>query len=101
MKKPLVDPNSAAYTNALLEDNNHKFQAILEIVQPLLRLPEIVQKIQADQEIMKDDIATIKVTVKEMQPVLEATFEEVGSLKVEVNEIKLDMSSIEEGKIKV
>lgn len=60
------DPSSAGYTNAILEDMNHKIQIILEATQP----------------------------IPEMQKTGQATFEEVGNLRVDVDTIKLTIQDV-------
>lgn len=69
-KRDKLDPNSQGYTNALLEDIDDKFQIVLEATAPIPKLQE--------------DVAELKETVRDMQPTLNATFEEVGSLRKDV-----------------
>lgn len=86
------NPNSPGYTNALLEDMNNKFQVILEATQ-------VIPKIQQDVEGLKQDLEDVKEIVTDMQPKVDATFEEVGTLRLEVNEIKNNLSPIHSKKL--
>ena len=60
------DPNIQVYTNALLEEVNEKFEIIVEATQP----------------------------IPEMQKTLAATFEEVGRLRLDVDELKRSVQDI-------
>ncbi len=59
------DPNSQEYTNALFEDIDSKFQTVLEVTAPIPK--------------MQEDISDVKEQLSQMQPVLDAVFEEVGT----------------------
>lgn len=67
MKNNHLDPNTPAYTNAILENIQDKFQVIVEATKSL---PDIHQK-------------------------LEATFDEVGKLRVSVDSLKKRLETIE------
>lgn len=60
------DPNSAGYANALLESIEDKFQIVIEATQPIPRMAEK----------------------------LEATFEEVGKLRVDVDALKRTIQDV-------
>ncbi len=75
------NPNSVGYTNALLEEVNDKFQTIMEATQPIPK--------------MQEDINDIKQRVGRMEPVLDAVFEEVGSLRQDVEVIKQAMKLLD------
>lgn len=79
-KRKTQNPNSLGYTNALLEDVNDKFQIILEATKPI---PEMQEQISEMLE-WKSDIKLI--------PVI---FEEVGSLRRDVEVIKEAMNLLD------
>jgi peptidoglycan hydrolase CwlO-like protein len=60
------DPNSTGYTNALLKDINHKFEAVLDATQP----------------------------IPDMQKTLNASFEEVSGLRIDVEALKRTVQEI-------
>jgi len=84
-KKPL-DPDSQGYTNTLLEDINDKFEAVLEATQPI---PEMQKQIAIIPE-LQEKVALIP----EMVRTLDATFEEVGRLRIDVEDIKRSLGDI-------
>ena len=51
------------YTDVLLEDINAKFDAIMEIVQPLVSLPADVREIKEDVSATKADLRIVKAAV--------------------------------------
>lgn len=63
-RRDKLDPNSQGYTNALLEDIDTKFQAVLETTQPILKMQEQIAR-----------ILTWEADVK----LVPAIFEEVGA----------------------
>lgn len=81
------DPSSQAYTNALLEDIEDKFQAILEATQPI---PKMQGQIASIQEQITE-ILTWEDNVK----LIPATFEEVGALRKDVETIKAALKLID------
>lgn len=62
-----LDPNSQGYTNALLEDMNGKFQAIMEATAPIPKMQGQISEILT----WEDDVKLIP-----------AIFEEVGALRL-------------------
>lgn len=56
---------SENYTNAILEDINSKFDAVLEIVTPLVTLPEQVRRLQSEVDAIRTDIKTMGFVVKD------------------------------------
>lgn len=74
MTEQSLDPNSLGYTNALLENMSTEISAMHELVKPI---PE-----------MREDITWLKETVTDMKPTLDATFEEVGKLKIDIEVMK-------------
>jgi len=68
-----LDPNSSEYTNALLEDIDDKFQAILEATLPIPGMQAAIERIEKWEERV-DLIPSI--------------FEEVGSLRKDVEVLK-------------
>ncbi len=59
-------PNSLGYTNALLEDIKDQFKTVVEATEPIPR----------------------------MQTTLEATFDEVGKLRIDMDVVKLSVQDI-------
>ncbi len=82
IKKSKHDPNSAEYSVALLEDMNHKFEILIEAVQPI---PQIQKELREVREIVGD-----------MQPKLDVTYEAIGSLFVQIEEIKNELALVKQ-----
>lgn len=56
---------SSNYTDVLLEDMNSKFDTILEIVTPLVQLPQQIRELREDIDEIKSDMMVIKVVAKD------------------------------------
>lgn len=82
-KNDKLDPNSEDYTNALLEDMNGKFEAILEATAPIPKIQEKVERIDEIQE----KVERIERWEKNVN-LIPAIFEEVGSLRKDVEILK-------------
>ncbi len=84
-KKKKLGPNSQGYTNALLEDVDDKFQTILEATAPIPKVQEQIGKILEWESDVK---------------LIPAIFKEVGSLRKDVEIIKLKpATSFASGKV--
>ena len=97
------DPNSAGYTNALLEGIEEKFQIISEATQPIPKMQEDIATMQVGitelQEMvgpipqMQKDIAEMRSWEDDIK-LIPAIFEEVGKLRQDVEVVKQAMQLI-------
>ncbi len=94
-KKIKHNPNSAGYTNALLENILDEVKAVHEAVQPIPKMQADINQLQEVVQVIPDiraDINQLQEVVQVIpyiQSTLDATFEEVGILRVDVEAIKL------------
>lgn len=108
MKHIDEESNSEAWrTNAILEDMNAKFDAVLEAVKPIPQMQQDIRELKNQGEKVAEDIAVLKASVQinaqeiskvkeivqEMKPVLDATFDEVGSLREDMEMSKQTLGS--------
>lgn len=82
-----LDPNSQGYTNALLEDLDGKFQAILEATAPIPEMQKDLAKITDRVTTTELRLDTWESSIK----LIPTIFEEVGSLRKEVNALKEEL----------
>lgn len=73
---------SEKYLGALKQDFDRKLDAVLEALQPMAA--------------MQEKITNVEETVNEMAPILDATFEKVGELAIEMETIKENLRDHEQ-----
>jgi uncharacterized protein YoxC len=78
------DPNSQGYTNALLEDMDDKIQAVLEVAAPIPQIQENIDSLQKQNEKSEQRFDVWEKSIK----LIPAIFEEVGSLRKDVETLK-------------
>lgn len=85
------DPNSQGYTNALLEEINDKFQIVLEATAPIPKMQEGQKSAQNITGKIEEKLETWEEHIK----LIPATFEEVGSLRKDVDILKEAMKLLD------
>lgn len=101
------DPNSQAYTNAILEDMDDKLQAVLEVTAPIPKMQEQISSIlewEDDVKMIPEMRKQIGATQKQVDRIVNweeniklipAIFEEVGNLRKDVEILKAAMKLLD------
>lgn len=85
------NPNSQGYTNALLEDVDDKFQAILEATQPIPKIQKDLTGVKERTEAIEKKMDTWEEHIR----LIPTIFEEIGSLHQDVAIIKEAMKLLD------
>ena len=85
------DPNSQAYTNAILEDMDDKLQAVLEVTAPIPKIQNDIAGLQKSNSEIELRLDAWDENIR----LIPAIFEEVGTLRKDVDLLKAAMKLLD------